>query len=436
MASSNQTLQVLLPKPDPKLEPVSRRLLRELIHPHRDANILSGLHFSPDGKRLRVGDYPAGLVVIWDVLTGRPIRNIETGFGTGITSDYFSVADPGDLLFSTKMKRKAVPVEGEGKRVYQWTLPGEIKVWNMATGELAKTLKHEPQRNYYQLALSPDGKKLATDEEVPGIHPGVPPRRVSLWNLGSKTRVELPESTTFSVLFSPNSQLLVASTFDKSTKGIGLKVFDATTGIAKQTLLSPEKNLAIYPSAFSPDSSILAAISTHYKGEKALDRTDQLRLWDLKNGRLAISLQGGENESFSHPRFSPDGKTLALLSVHYSETKLLLFQVADLKLIHTVFLYKGAKDRQTFIYGHLFSPDGKTIAVSTQEKPKSNGNLEDFGQPRIHLIDAHSGKVREVLICPPSYVTRLCFSPDSLTLASTSIGKVLLWDLSKTIPAP
>ncbi len=74
------------------------------------------------------------------------------------------------------------------------------------------------------------------------------------------------------------------------------------------------------------------------------------------------------------------------------------------------------------------------IALVTQVMPKTRGNVEltpdEVAQPRIHLIDAVEGKLRETLIAPPSFVSSICFSPDGKTLATSGEGKVLLWDVS------
>jgi WD40 repeat protein len=46
------------------------------------------------------------------------------------------------------------------------------------------------------------------------------------------------------------------------------------------------------------------------------------------------------------------------------------------------------------------------------------------------MIDAAAGEVRESMIAPPGFVFSACFSPDGKTLATSGLGRVLLWDLS------
>src|SRR5438270_13044567 len=79
VAPTVHEVRVLAPKAGPKLEPVSARLKQELIHPNR-SSVLRGIRFSPDGKLLIAGDYPGGVVVVWDVATGKQHTIIETGY--------------------------------------------------------------------------------------------------------------------------------------------------------------------------------------------------------------------------------------------------------------------------------------------------------------------------------------------------------------------
>ena len=70
VSHSTHTIEIVAPKPGPKPEAVSPRLTRALIHPNKTSTLV-GLRYSPDGKRLMAGDYPGGVIQVWDAETGQ-----------------------------------------------------------------------------------------------------------------------------------------------------------------------------------------------------------------------------------------------------------------------------------------------------------------------------------------------------------------------------
>jgi Tol biopolymer transport system component len=134
---------------------------------------------------------------------------------------------------------------------------------------------------------------------------------------------------------------------------------------------------------------------------------------------------------FFYLTFSPDGRTLAVTSAQGEIGKLFLFDVPGRKLAKTISLGEDAIVRRP-----VFSPDGKWIAVAAAqvipgERRRSGESPEDVPQPRLYLVNAAAGEVRETLVMPQCFPTSACFSPDGKTLATAGYGKVLLWDLGK-----
>jgi hypothetical protein len=81
VASSHHQVEVIAPQSSVKQEAISPRLKKELIHPNR-GSVLIGLRYSSDGKRIIAGDYPGGIIQVWDSETGRQLTKIETGYGS------------------------------------------------------------------------------------------------------------------------------------------------------------------------------------------------------------------------------------------------------------------------------------------------------------------------------------------------------------------
>jgi WD40 repeat protein len=82
----------------------------------------------------------------------------------------------------------------------------------------------------------------------------------------------------------------------------------------------------------------------------------------------------------------------------------------------------------------VFSPDGKWLAVITRMVPEKGGedlDARDVPQPRIHLLEAATGAIRETMIAPQAFADAACFSPDGRTLATGGDGRIHLWDMTK-----
>ncbi len=93
--------------------------------------------FSPDGRRVLVGERRVGL---WDAATGKKLRELEGSRGR-------------ISAFSPDSQRVAAGIEG-----------GYIGVWDATTGQLLKRL--EGDDSFQSLAFSQDGKAVVTPAGV------------------------------------------------------------------------------------------------------------------------------------------------------------------------------------------------------------------------------------------------------------------------------
>jgi WD40 repeat protein len=116
-----------------------------------------GVTFSPDGKLLAaaMGDYQdAGArlstVRVWDTATWQVVHNLR-GHSRCVWSLAFSPS--GKRLASAGGKGPAVSSDGGP--------PGEVKIWDMTTGQEVWTLPGT-KGAVYGVAFSPDGRRLAT----------------------------------------------------------------------------------------------------------------------------------------------------------------------------------------------------------------------------------------------------------------------------------
>ncbi|HLJ93929.1 MAG TPA: WD40 repeat domain-containing protein [Gemmataceae bacterium] len=486
VAPSRHEVPIVAPKSIIKLEPVSSRLKGELIHPNRTGTLWD-IDFSPDGKRLVASDYPGGVVVVWDVATGKELTTIEAGYG--YRSGGVCVVSPDwQTLFIPRGKRKAVAVEQGGKRQRRWEMDGDVRAFDLATGQLRRTYKHEPPRNILRMRLSPDGSRFLTFEELPGTSELGPRQAVSLWDVQTDQYRSLPanpQAVSFSpdgrtlafaaadendsiyalkllelatgqeklsipikdkyrsspygagaVRFSPDGRTLGLATIDQDGYTHALKLFALATGREKLSIPIKDKNVWCAFPTFSSEGRVLVGdYQVIERSTRPRKSRTWLKWWDAETGAELGSFAPEDQNNGFFSSFSPDGHTLASLDWRGEKTKLYLFHGQDHQPAKTLVLALKEKGEQTIPPGLLFSPDGKWLVVYTQSLPDTPNDedldVQDVQQPRIHLIDVPAGEVRETLVAPQGFGRSLRFSPDGKTLATCGYGRVLLWDLAR-----
>jgi WD40 repeat protein/serine/threonine protein kinase len=318
--------------------------------------------------KLLAGGSPDGTIRLWDVARGELVRTLK-GHAGAVSCVAFSP---------------------DGKRLASASLDKTVKLWDPATGKEIETLTGH--QGYFGVAFSPDGKRLATASAGPE-------NSVKVWDTTTwKEQMAFTKHTNGVkwVAFSPDSKRLASASLDKT-----VIVWDTDAG--REILTCKGHTGYVNCVTFSPDGSRLASA--------AHDAT--VRVWDAKSG-LEIRILTGNSGIVNGVVFSPDGKRLAGAS---SGGRVLMWDATRPAEILTL---KGPAD------GLVFSPDG-TCLVSV-----SRGRGKDR-KSRISVWDPATGQ--EVLkfereshdysLEPVSLV----FSPDGKRLAAPGRrGEVAQWD--------
>ena len=360
------------------------------------------------------------------------MTTIETGYGYRSSSEYFFLTPDWRTVFVSRQKGKPTRVENDGKKLTRWEFDGEVRAWDLATGRRRETFQHTPPRNITWMQLARDGRTFVTQEQLPGEWEGSPPSATSLWDVKAGTSRPLPGKLSVSGPFSPDSKTIAAVAPDGDDYTTAVKLFDVATGEERLSIPVGEKFTWIDGTVFTPDGRLLVGWVQTFPGRKNWQSwRSGLKFWDAASGKeVAWYPLDEKNSGFTYRAFSPDGRTLATTNWKGEQCKLFLFDLPGKRLARAVVL--GEK---TFARDPAFSPDGKWVAVMTQvalENGREDDELtaEDLPQPRVHLIEAATGIVRETLVAPPGPAGPACFSPDGKTLATAGSGRVLLWDLA------
>jgi WD40 repeat protein len=295
---------------------------------------------------------------------------------------------------------------------------GTIIIWDAITGK--KTLRiqadtTEPHHQAVDIALSPDGKRLAS------THEGV----VKVWDSATgrevlRLRVDGPEAPRC-LTFRPDGKYLACP-----GKGNTVQVWELATGQPALTLRRSTKpdNVRdfICALAYSLDGRLLAAADT---------TTGLVTVWNAAGGRIVHALDvrrsgGVWDMGFARCKvaFSPDGRHIATAGGDFDPVK--VWEAASGKLLHRL---EGGK-------ALAFSADSRHIATATHEwlEISPGGQTEKMGG-EIKVWELASG--REVLSFKANSGPNICdlaFSPDSKRLAVINQEYTIkVWDVSRLL---
>jgi WD40 repeat protein len=420
-APSTHTVRVESPKVALTLEPVAPELRKTLVHPDRKASVGS-LHFSPDGARLFVSGYPSGVVQIFDMASGKELRRIAGPRGFRSSSEYAVPSADWKTVYVAVESRKTERVEKDGKTVFVPNYTGEVRVFDVATGEEKPPLKRDGNGAVATVQLAGDGKALLTVESLSSVNDKGErslSNAVFEWDPVARSARKLQDGYGWEKR-SKDGRWRATAKVDYQALTARLTITD--TKVVKETVLLDEKNRAVGFLDLSPDGRFLAASVSHLGGKET---GSEVRVWDLGTMK-PVSPPPMKADYFADVTFSPDGKLLALWAMS-DGTRLLDTTTWKERSL-------PGKDAKDHFQRYAFSADGKRLAVAASRIPAAAMRTRDpdpldYPQPRIYLYDLTSDATPKVLICPQGFVVHLTFTPDGKRLAAGASGGVLLFEL-------
>jgi WD40 repeat protein/serine/threonine protein kinase len=285
--------------------PAGERLLIEAHHGAAECVRVLG-----DGTRLVTcgGD---GAVRVWDLFTGRPLRQLD-GHSAMVRCVGLFVADSRLLLTASR--------------------DSTIRLWDVETGAELRRFEGHTQQVWW-VDAAPDGKRLLSCGQD---------KTIRLWDV--KTGVEIRQllghtDQVTGVAFLPNGKRAVSCGMDRT-----VRLWDVQTGAELKAVTVPEKVMRM---AVSPD------------GRRALvgGRT-AVHAWDLETEQVTVFEASNDRGVIEEGRFSPDGRWLLAAG---TDGSVRLWDVPSAKEVHVI---KGMKGKVLEVF---WSPDGQSFWASGED---------------------------------------------------------------------
>ncbi|HBB34504.1 MAG TPA: hypothetical protein DC064_22620 [Cyanobacteria bacterium UBA9273] len=193
-----------------------------------------------------------------------------------------------------------IAISADGKTLVSGGDDKAIKVWDLATGKLQRTLQSDSGK-VLSVAISADGKTVVS---------GSGDRMVRVWNLTTGKRQALlkgHEGDVTSVAISQDSKTIASGSWGT------IKVWDLATGKLKFTLPKDTSKsvINIGPIAIEEDSYPSGRVAISQNGKTAILVNNRVTVWDLTTGQLQTSFKQGFGHDLSAD-ISPDGKVAVI----------------------------------------------------------------------------------------------------------------------------
>lgn len=284
----------------------------------------------------------------------------------------------------------ALAISPDGKILASGSDTGGVYLWDLPARRLQGEVltPQESLGEVYQLAFSPDGNILAT-----GYRKG----EIILWDVATRQpSVEIlrgHSDVISSLVFSADGQTLASGSDDGTLRQWKVETGEA---LGSPLIVAPGEMVTV-----SPDQQSVVAME-----EEGSDT--EIILYDASTGEVLADGMDAHREHINDLAFSPDGQTLASSGF---DKIIMLWDMASGKSILSPLAGHEARVLQS-----AFSPDGKTLASGSTDGTVRLWNV-GTGQPISDPMTGHGNWVRT-----------LTFTPDGQWLISGgNDGTIILW---------
>ncbi|MFY9610031.1 MAG: hypothetical protein WAU45_15610 [Blastocatellia bacterium] len=359
------------------------------------------ISFSPDGRLLASMGFEGNAIKLWEVASGRLLRQLESAIpsmGTSSMTRPFRFSPDGRALIAVA--------------------DGKVKRWEVETGRELSSTSLPTAKDFFMAQLSEDGRTLAAanmDSSAVRFWDTSAGRELQAIAIGDDNRIAEQDG----IALSPDGTLVagLTETVKASRKAIEttrqVTLWDVATGRKTQTL-----KISSAPMQFGMNPAPSARLAFSGDGAwLAMREEASMKIWDVATGR--------EVKSFASPRmsgsqsdpsmfmfagrflFSPDRRLISLVT---ENRQINLLDASSSATLQTLAGHNGT------IISVSFSADSKLIASSGTDN-------------QIKLWDAATGREIKALSGSATPVSDLAFSTDGKSLALAGHQAVSSWEL-------
>jgi len=417
---------------------------------------VSVVEFSPDGKRLAIGDRD-GLITVWDTASWNVVEN-HSGHKAGILDLAFSpdgsalvsiAADNKLIKWSATGESISVPVNeltsldysSDGTKIITGGNDAKINLWNAANLSLLKPITHsskvvdikivhdtstlviggadrnvtlvdidtlEKSRPFVGLknalsyiTISPDGSEIVASDIFGGI---VAWSKSGTWLWEVPTRVEgfTPSGNVLGVnhtlVFSPNGKTIISGLRNGT-----IRVYDALTG--NEIKKNDSLNIRADKLVISHNSNFVLTQNNY----------GQLKMWDVHSGKLLFQVTGTMKQGGV---FSLNDEYFA---VQANPTTVKVFETTSSK---EVFTFNSLQNIQAiqFVQNDRFLAVGNSTQVGiwsmiSGQKIQTNNELDGTGCTAVKALNG----------TPLLHITTYNYIPKDIELVSFCAFQKVAW---------